>query len=97
MAVKAIITKCLFAEPNQVNGNLILTWEVAFVGPEILDITNGAVKTLNHICRIETDGTDTLAQLGTKLTDCAIASSMESIGVNIARTNVYLPSYSKGI
>lgn len=97
MATKAIITRVLYTETNAVNGNLLLFWEVQLVGPEIAIWSGNDWKSYVIMCTIETDGTDTLSQLGTKLTDCAVNGCLNSTGIVILRSNVYLPSYAKGI
>jgi hypothetical protein len=81
------------------SNNLVLTYECYIIGPEVITFFGGLRHYQLDSCQLTIDGTETLAQLGTKLTDCAMTcvSNAFTGQITVARSNVYLPSYVKGV
>jgi hypothetical protein len=95
MAVKAFVTKVVDATPD-VNDNLVLSWEVFYVGPEIAEWSQGASRIYRGVCMFTMTGIETLIVLGTMLSDCAVATLVNDTGIVMSGLNVYLPQYQKG-
>jgi hypothetical protein len=82
---------------GSVSGNMQHEFTVVFIGPEIPAWNGNSSLFFMRSCSMEQLGTETLAQMATKVTDCALAALVESTGLTMVRTDVWIPSYQKGI